>query len=157
LGAAALRRGAGGGVGRPRRRRHAGATGVLLGAPHRRARLRGPARRVAGRAVKNLATPRDVTNPRSRDVTTPRSRWAAGSRWSSLAGVSRAGVAWERCPRPRAHCERVAREKRRAYGDEEYWGRPVPGFGDPRARLVIVGLAPGAHGSNRTGRMFTGD
>ena len=51
----------------------------------------------------------------------------------------------------------VAREKRRAYRDETYWGRPVPGFGDPRARLVIVGLAPGAHGANRTGRMFTGD
>ena len=51
----------------------------------------------------------------------------------------------------------MAVEKRRAYRDQEYWGRPVPGFGDPRARLVIVGLAPGAHGSNRTGRMFTGD
>jgi len=66
-------------------------------------------------------------------------------------------IACERCPRLRAYCERVAREKRRAYQDERYWGRPVPGFGDPRARLVIVGLAPGAHGSNRTGRMFTGD
>lgn len=55
------------------------------------------------------------------------------------------------------HRERVAREKRRAYQDETYWGAPVPGFGDPDARLVIVGLAPGAHGSNRTGRMFTGD
>jgi len=71
--------------------------------------------------------------------------------------VSRAVIACERCPRLRAHCEQVAREKRRAYLDQEYWGRPVPGFGDPRARLVIVGLAPGAHGSNRTGRMFTGD
>ena len=66
-------------------------------------------------------------------------------------------IACERCPRLRAHCEQVAREKRRAYLDQEYWGRPVPCFGDPRARLVIVGLAPGAHGSNRTGRMFTGD
>jgi len=53
--------------------------------------------------------------------------------------------------------EQVAREKRRAYRDWDYWGRPVPGFGDPRARLVIVGLAPGAHGANRTGRVFTGD
>src|SRR5215813_9241669 len=69
----------------------------------------------------------------------------------------RAVVACERCPRLRAHCKQVAREKRRAYADQEYWGRPVPGFGDARARLVIVGLAPGAHGSNRTGRMFTGD
>jgi uracil-DNA glycosylase family 4 len=82
---------------------------------------------------------------------------AVASRWPSLAAVSRAVVACERCPRLRAHCERVAREKRRAYLDQEYWGRPVPGFGDPRARLVLVGLAPGAHGSNRTGRMFTGD
>lgn len=53
--------------------------------------------------------------------------------------------------------EQVAREKRRAYRDWDYWGRPVPGFGDPAARLLVVGLAPGAHGSNRTGRMFTGD
>src|SRR5690606_32980669 len=62
-----------------------------------------------------------------------------------------------RCPRLVEHRERVAREKRRAYQDETYWGAPVPGFGDPDARLVIVGLAPGAHGSNRTGRKFTGD
>lgn len=53
--------------------------------------------------------------------------------------------------------EEVARVKRRAYRDQEYWGRPVPGFGDPEARILVVGLAPGAHGSNRTGRMFTGD
>jgi uracil-DNA glycosylase family 4 len=78
-------------------------------------------------------------------------------RWTSLAAVSRAVIACERCPRLRAHCEQVAREKRRAYRDETYWGKPVPGFGDPHARLVLVGLAPGAHGSNRTGRMFTGD
>jgi uracil-DNA glycosylase family 4 len=57
----------------------------------------------------------------------------------------------------REYCAAVALEKRRAYRDQSYWGRPVPGYGDPRARLVIVGLAPGAHGSNRTGRMFTGD
>jgi uracil-DNA glycosylase family 4 len=63
----------------------------------------------------------------------------------------------ERCPRLRAHCRAVAREKRRAYRDWTYHGRPVPGFGDPLARLVLVGLAPGAHGSNRTGSMFTGD
>ncbi len=75
----------------------------------------------------------------------------------TLAAVSREIVACERCPRLRAHCAAVAREKRRAYRDETYWGRPVPGFGDPHARLVLVGLAPGAHGANRTGRMFTGD
>jgi uracil-DNA glycosylase family 4 len=75
----------------------------------------------------------------------------------ALASLERAIVTCERCPRLREHCEQVAREKRRAYRDQEYWGRPVPGFGDPRARLLLVGLAPGAHGSNRTGRMFTGD
>jgi uracil-DNA glycosylase len=63
----------------------------------------------------------------------------------------------ERCPELRAYCARVALEKKRAYRDEEYWGKPVPAFGDPAARVVLVGLAPGAHGSNRTGRMFTGD
>ena len=62
-----------------------------------------------------------------------------------------------RCPRLVEYRERVAREKRRAYRDCEYWGKPVPGFGDPAARVLVMGLAPGAHGSNRTGRPFTGD
>jgi uracil-DNA glycosylase family 4 len=62
-----------------------------------------------------------------------------------------------RCPRLVAWRQQVAQERRRMYRDEEYWGRPVPGFGDPRARILIVGLAPAAHGANRTGRMFTGD
>ena len=62
-----------------------------------------------------------------------------------------------RCPRLVAYREKIAREKRRAYVDWEYWGKPVPGFGDPTARVLILGLAPGAHGSNRTGRPFTGD
>ncbi len=66
-------------------------------------------------------------------------------------------VACTRCPRLVSYREKIAREKRRAYRDQEYWGKPVPGFGDPRARVLILGLAPGAHGSNRTGRMFTGD
>ncbi len=61
------------------------------------------------------------------------------------------------CPRLREHCAAISRVKRRAYRDQEYWGKPVPGFGDPLARVLILGLAPGAHGSNRTGRMFTGD
>lgn len=61
------------------------------------------------------------------------------------------------CPRLVEYRERIACEKRRAYREWEYWGKPVPGFGDPRARVVLIGLAPGAHGSNRTGRMFTGD
>jgi uracil-DNA glycosylase len=62
-----------------------------------------------------------------------------------------------RCPRLVAWREQVARERRAAYADEEYWGRPLPGFGDPRARVLLLGLAPAAHGANRTGRMFTGD
>ncbi|WP_456481025.1 uracil-DNA glycosylase [Oceanithermus sp.] len=66
-------------------------------------------------------------------------------------------VACHRCPRLAAWREEVGRKKRRAYRDEAYWAKPVPGFGDPAARLLIFGLAPGAHGSNRTGRMFTGD
>ena len=61
------------------------------------------------------------------------------------------------CPRLIDYCSAVARKKKRAYRNDEYWGRPVPGFGDPQARLLIVGLAPAAHGANRTGRMFTGD
>jgi uracil-DNA glycosylase family 4 len=75
----------------------------------------------------------------------------------SLALVRADVIASRRCPRLVAWRELVAREKRAAYRDWEYWGRPVPGFGDPAARLVIVGLAPAAHGGNRTGRIFTGD
>src|SRR5919106_697947 len=74
-----------------------------------------------------------------------------------LADVHHAIVSCERCPRLRDYCGRVAREKKRAYREETYWGRPVPGFGDPDARLLLVGLAPAAHGANRTGRAFTGD
>ncbi len=66
-------------------------------------------------------------------------------------------AACRKCPRLVAWREKVAREKKRAYRDFEYWGKPVPGFGDPNARVLILGLAPGAHGSNRTGRPFTGD
>jgi len=71
--------------------------------------------------------------------------------------VARAVVRCERCPRLRAFCLRIATEKKREFRDETYWGKPVPGFGDPRARMLIVGLAPAAHGGNRTGRSFTGD
>lgn len=66
-------------------------------------------------------------------------------------------TACERCPRLRDYCRQIAVEKRKAYRDWDYWGRPVPNFGDPQARLLLVGLAPAAHGANRTGRMFTGD
>jgi uracil-DNA glycosylase family 4 len=75
----------------------------------------------------------------------------------ALEVLNREVVGCRKCPRLVAYRELVARTKRRAYRDCEYWGRPVPSFGDPAARLLIVGLAPAAHGANRTGRMFTGD
>ena len=81
----------------------------------------------------------------------------AAASCTSLSSLSRTLLSCRACPRLVAWREQVAREKRRAFADWEYWGRPVPGFGDPRARLLIVGLAPAAHGANRTGRMFTGD
>ncbi len=76
---------------------------------------------------------------------------------NSLAALHSAIIACRLCPRLVEFRERVAREKRPRSRDETYWGRPVPGFGDPGARLLIVGLAPAAHGGNRTGRVFTGD
>src|SRR5689334_5141327 len=75
----------------------------------------------------------------------------------SLEQVNARIITCRRCPRLVAWREQVAREKRAAYRGEEYWGRPVPGFGDPEARVLICGLAPAAHGGNRTGRVFTGD
>jgi len=75
----------------------------------------------------------------------------------ALERLSQKVVACRRCPRLVEWRERTAREKRAAFADQVYWGRPVPGFGDPAARLLIVGLAPAAHGGNRTGRVFTGD
>jgi len=76
---------------------------------------------------------------------------------SWLVQVNREIIACTLCPRLVEYREKIAREKRRAYRDCEYWGKPVPGFGDPNARVLVLGLAPGAHGSNRTGRPFTGD
>jgi uracil-DNA glycosylase len=76
---------------------------------------------------------------------------------SALSLVRNRIVGCARCPRLRAHCEAVARTKKAAHRDDSYWGRPVPGFGDPDARVVVLGLAPAAHGANRTGRVFTGD
>src|SRR5262249_23689870 len=90
----------------------------------------------------------------------------AGERVSGLVGRTGSGtllsirdaiVSCDRCARLRSYCQDIAREKRRAFRDDAYWARPVPGFGDPNARLLIVGLAPAAHGANRTGRVFTGD
>ena len=75
----------------------------------------------------------------------------------SLRSLNAELLTCRRCPRLVAWREQVARDKRRAFRDYDYWGKPVPGFGDARARVLVVGLAPGAHGSNRTGRMFTGD
>lgn len=79
------------------------------------------------------------------------------SNQSKLEKLKQEIVQCRKCARLVAWREEVARVKRKAYIDQEYWGRPVPGFGDPHARVVVVGLAPGAHGSNRTGRNFTGD
>jgi len=75
----------------------------------------------------------------------------------ALQALSDEIVACTRCPRLIEHCREVAAKKRRMYADWDYWGKPVPGFGDPEAQLLVVGLAPAAHGGNRTGRMFTGD
>ena len=66
-------------------------------------------------------------------------------------------ISCERCPRLRRYCTEIARTKKKAHREETYWGKPVPGFGDPRARLLLIALAPAAHGANRTGRVFTGD
>lgn len=79
------------------------------------------------------------------------------TRESALDAVTREIVSCERCRRLRTYCQRIARDKRKAYRDDTYWGKPVPGFGDRRARIALVGLAPAAHGANRTGRIFTGD
>jgi uracil-DNA glycosylase family 4 len=75
----------------------------------------------------------------------------------SLDLIRRNIIACDKCPRLRTYCERIGREKRAAYRHETYWTKPVPGFGDPDARIAIIGLAPAAHGANRTGRNFTGD
>ena len=75
----------------------------------------------------------------------------------SLQRLQRRVIACRACPRLVAHCQEIAAQRRRAYADETYWGRPLPGFGDPQARILVCGLAPAAHGGNRTGRVFTGD
>lgn len=111
-------------------------------------------------------TPAAAAKPRRTKGAKPRSatRAAADARradpraaLASLRSLHAMIVDCDRCPRLREYCAAIAAEKKRAFRDQEYWGRPVPGFGDPRARLLIVGLAPAAHGGNRTGRVFTGD
>lgn len=80
-----------------------------------------------------------------------------GNRPLVLSAVRTAIISCDRCPRLRTYCQEVGRVKRAAYRQDTYWARPVPGFGDPRARILVLGLAPAAHGANRTGRVFTGD
>jgi uracil-DNA glycosylase family 4 len=81
----------------------------------------------------------------------------AERRTITLTQVHAQIVSCERCPRLRRYCAEIARVKKKAHRDEVYWGKPVPGFGDPRARMLLIALAPAAHGANRTGRVFTGD
>jgi len=80
-----------------------------------------------------------------------------GNRPPVLSAVQTAIISCDRCPRLRSYCQEVGRVKRAAYRQDLYWARPVPGFGDPNARILVLGLAPAAHGANRTGRVFTGD
>ena len=75
----------------------------------------------------------------------------------TLSSIRREVISCQKCARLRAYCARIAREKRTAFRGDEYWGRPVPGFGDQHAQVLVLGLAPAAHGANRTGRVFTGD
>ena len=82
---------------------------------------------------------------------------SGGTRPSSLSAVQTDIISCNRCARLRSYCQQIGRTKKAAFRDDVYWARPVPGFGDPRARLLILGLAPAAHGANRTGRVFTGD
>lgn len=95
-----------------------------------------------------------VESREEKQVMPKRKRRPGHQAWDSLNDKI---VACENCPRLIEHCQEIARTKRRAYLEDDYWGRPVPNFGDPQATVLIVGLAPGAHGANRTGRMFTGD
>jgi uracil-DNA glycosylase family 4 len=97
---------------------------------------------------------RPLRSQHSRGVQESRVRFTESR---TLDSVRRAIVSCQQCPRLRTYCEKVAQEKKRAHRLSTYWGRPVPGFGDPKARLLLVALAPAAHGANRTGRVFTGD
>lgn len=103
----------------------------------------------------------DLEGPRKKKAADPgtvrRGEASLAARARALSDVTSRVVDCRRCPRLVAYREEVARTKRRAFREEEYWGRPVPGFGDPGASLLVIGLAPAAHGGNRTGRIFTGD
>jgi len=100
---------------------------------------------------------KSISHPEQSSAQSGRAKDADRRAESALAALRQSIIDCRKCPRLVRYREKVARTKRRAYRDCTYWGRPVPGFGDPRAELLIIGLAPGAHGANRTGRMFTGD
>src|ERR1700694_740481 len=102
-------------------------------------------------------TPRDESERPNVARLGSRVRASNGLAMPKLETIEKRVVSCRRCPELRAYCAEVGRAKKRAFRDHEYWARPVPGWGDAAARLVLVGLAPGAHGSNRTGRPFTGD
>ena len=143
---------------RPDHRPH----GRAEGQPGRARRPRNPPpprpRRPRREAAANGRRKSEDQKPaRASVVARPPPRAAAAPPRDSLARVARDVVGCERCPRLRAWCREVARVKVRRFQDQEYWGRPLPGWGDPRARLFVIGLAPAAHGGNRTGRIFTGD
>ncbi len=95
--------------------------------------------------------------PTSKRTRSPARRSKPSAAPLSLTAIRQAVVHCDRCPRLRAYCARIAREKKAAHRDDVYWGKPVPGFGVRRARVLVLGLAPAAHGANRTGRVFTGD
>jgi uracil-DNA glycosylase family 4 len=96
-----------------------------------------------------------VSRPNPRAAAAPARR--ANATPATLDDIAQRIVSCNSCARLRTYCQRIAREKRAAYRNDTYWAKPVPGFGDPHARIVLVGLAPAAHGANRTGRIFTGD
>jgi uracil-DNA glycosylase family 4 len=100
---------------------------------------------------------KSISHPAPADAPSGSGKDAHRQAAARLAELRDTVIECRKCPRLVRYREEVARTKRRAYRDCAYWGRPVPGFGDPHAELLIIGLAPGAHGSNRTGRMFTGD
>jgi uracil-DNA glycosylase len=104
-----------------------------------------------------FAVRRSPTND-TRQTTNPERRTQNDEpRTTSLDDVREQIISCERCPRLRSYCAEIARTRKKAHRDETYWGRPVPGFGDPNARVLLIALAPAAHGANRTGRVFTGD
>lgn len=111
--------------------------------------------------TKTICEKKKPTSPRTINVDHAKENFEARLKkimqTDSVARLTDDIIECERCPRLRSYCEAVAREKKRAHRDEMYWGRPIPNFGDEKAKFVIVGLAPAAHGANRTSRMFTGD